>query len=339
MLSRSQRQIALLGAAYVAAAFLPDVGIWLRGEWSFELAAAPFTSSPVHFLLAFLLFSLGIKSGGNWLAQWRKLLRGLAVFWTIRTAAVLAILAAMWSYTIIVGPVADAISLLAIGMLLAVTLPAAGSSAGWIVRAHADAPMGAAVVAGSTLTSVAMTTVLLSLPLPQQTESSQVFSAIHSAFQPDFAIAWVCLPLLAGMIAQFLLRRSGRDIKSRHFDTPSLVALLLLNYANGAVCLPQLLARGQFGAVVATALVALVGTFALREAADRFARLYFPDRAAADSLGITTAMSNTGLGLIIATTAVPDEPLVPLALIGFTFGQHAVAAWRADPVLNEPSED
>jgi BASS family bile acid:Na+ symporter len=106
----------------------------------------------------------------------------------------------------------------------------------------------------------------------------------------------------------------------------SATVLLLLNYANASLALPQVVADfhpQRLSWLVAVTLGVCATTFLSGWLLARAGRL---EPAARHSLVFGIGMKNTGIALTLAALWVESQPLATVAIIAYTLTQHMLAA-------------
>src|SRR5262249_2788298 len=137
------------------------------------------------------------------------------------------------------------------------------------------------------------------------------------------------LPSVLGILGRRLIGAGKIDSTRPHLKLVNSVTLLLLNYGNGAVALPQAVAYPDwdFLAVILGAAVALcVASFS---AGWGLGRLFGADRPRRTALMFGLGMNNTGSGRVLSGTGVAAHPRALLPLSVHPLGQHLVAGAAA----------
>jgi bile acid:Na+ symporter, BASS family len=148
---------------------------------------------------------------------------------------------------------------------------------------------------------------------------------LASAGSRSFVVLAVVLPSAIGIIGRVVVgpQRVARALPA--LKLANLVDLLVLNYANAAAALPQVVTRPDWdflALIVAITVVMCAGAFVTGWAIPR--ALHAP-RADQISLMFGMGMNNNGTGLVLASTALADHPLVLLPIIAYNLIQQIVA--------------
>jgi BASS family bile acid:Na+ symporter len=135
----------------------------------------------------------------------------------------------------------------------------------------------------------------------------------------------VLSPSLLGMGGRVVLGADRVATASPLLKLVNAVTLLVLNYANASVSLPQAVADPDWDFLAVT-LAIVVGLCACAFGAGwQLARLLRADAAQRASLMFGLGMNNNGTGLVLASLALADHPRVLLPIICYNLVQHLVA--------------
>jgi len=313
-------------AAYGGAALWPAYGNWLRG---LALGELPFTSDPLtatHLLLGTLLLCVGISIRPDETRQLWRMSRlvacGLIGAWLLPAAALGLLLVCCG-----MAPDSQTWRAFLTGAILVVAMPPANSASVW--SEVSGGPAGAAVsaIVLGTLVSPLMT------PIVMAGCSGGAGTALESAEMArslEVLVAFVVLPTVLGIGLRMLFgllparRAAGALAVSR---LTSMLALLVLNYANAAAAAPQLVADGSPLAALTVSLLTML------LCATVFGLGWLLSRpAAGDDAGrratflYVTGMKNTGAALTLATHLLAATPLAVLVPVFYTIAQHLAAA-------------
>jgi BASS family bile acid:Na+ symporter len=316
----------LLGS-YAVAALYPGPGLVLRGV-SFGRVTALGVTTTFNLpavLLAFLLLSAGL---GMQTGQLRNLLRhplGLA-------AGLVANLAVPVAYVFLVSQSlrawhnAHEVQDILVGLALVASMPIAGSSTAWSQNANGDLALSLGLVLLSTLLSPVTTPVALhSVGWMAEGDYAEDLHELAAGGAGGFLALAVLMPSLLGIgirvtAGEALVNRARPVLKLLNS-----LDLLLLNYSNAAVSLPQAVAEPDWDFLAVVLLVTLtlcVVAFAAGWLVASWVRADRPQRA---SLMFGLGMNNNGTGLVLASLALADHPRVLLPIIFYNLVQHLVA--------------
>jgi BASS family bile acid:Na+ symporter len=221
----------------------------------------------------------------------------------------------------------DEVQNILVGLALVASMPIAGSSTAWSQNANGSMALSLGLVLGSTLLSPITTPLALhAVGWLAEGDYAARLHELASGGAGAFLGVCVVLPSLLGVAGRWALgeERSARirpDLKLLNS-----LNLLLLNYANAAVSLPEAVSNpdGDFVAVTLGLVLALcVLAFAVGA---WLARLFGADGGQRISLMFGLGMNNNGTGLVLASLALADHPRVMLPIILYNLVQHLVAA-------------
>ena len=248
--------LLLLLAAYAAATWLPGPGLAARG-WN--ILSLPI--KPPEVLLAALLFSAGLCSSPGALTSIMRTRGRFVVLasaaWLLPLAAVLLAVGVLWGLL-------NCPPQVALGMVVIASMPVANSSVGWSTMMGGSVTLSIALLVVGTALSPVLT------PLAIGAGATTLGTAEQSSTQTPwssgmgvFFLTWVLAPVLLGVLIAGRLGPESRTWLKPIARRASFVILLLLNYLNGAPCLPPLAERPQLlGWPVLGASCLLVVSFA-----------------------------------------------------------------------------
>lgn len=326
-----QRFIWLLVASYVLAGVFPAFGLWIR-------SASLLGIHLPMLMLGFLLFNAGM---GVQLAELKHLLHkpgGLIWGLTVNLAAPICFI---WlvMLTMRVWHNPDEVQNILVGLALVASMPIAGSSTAWSQNANGNLALSLGLVLISTLLSPLTTPIALhSVGLMTTGDYSEDLHELAGSGTGWFLAVAVIAPSVLGIASRFVLgNQQVASVKPRLKMANALV-LLLLNYANAAVSLPEAVSNPD-----ADFVFVIVAITSLLCAANFFfgwliAYLRRADRSERASLMFGLGMNNNGTGLVLASMALADHPRVLLPIIVYNLIQHLVAAC-VDSLILRPDCD
>lgn len=314
--------IGLLVASYVLAAVFPGPGEWMRGLGAGSApAAVRFSLVMVSVLLFCGAVSVELKKLRELSQRPAGVAIALAGVWIppLIAVAAWAAIASAWLST------GDAAAL-AVGLALAGAMPVANSAVAWTHQSGGSLvwALGLVVLSISVcpwVTPAVMRLMGLTLSGAQADQANLLVGRFTGAV----FLVWVLGPTLVGFVTRRVVGAARIDASKSGLTLVSAAALLLLNYANAAGALPELLHEPDWRLLGVTVLAAvtlpLAGVLPARSLA-RWAGVSGHARTAWEySLG----MKNTGLALGLAGAALGDQPVVVLAILAVTLTQHVVA--------------
>jgi BASS family bile acid:Na+ symporter len=275
-------------------------------------------------LLALILFSAALLTEAwqirSVLGQPQILIAALLAVWI--GPALLVTLASAVVPWVLAGGATDG---LLVGLALVAAMPVANSSVGWTQNVDGNLALGLALVVLSISLSPLVTPGLLTiLGMTLAPHERSYCEALVNEFSGWFFVIWVVLPTAAGFVCRYLV--APRQVAAVHgwLAIASAVALLVLNYINSAVALPELgdvrpaLLVTTFLLTAALSVVGLMLGWAI-------ARAVRAPTSTRDALMFGLSMKHTGLALILAGTALPNQPLAILMIVLATLMQHLLA--------------
>jgi BASS family bile acid:Na+ symporter len=322
-----RRFLGLLLSSYAAAALWPAPGLWLR---SVSFGRVTFLQEEVTLSLPVLMLALLLANAGLGVqtAQLRGLagrpgvlLAGLAANLALPAAFIFGVTQAMRCWH---NP--DELQYILVGLALVASMPIAGSSTAWSQNARGNVALSLGLVLGSTVLSPLSTPVALhAVGLMASGDYARVLHALAASGTGGFLALGVVLPSLLGILGHRAAGAARIAAVTPHLKLANAVVLLVLNYSNAAVSLPQAVADPDwdslavlFAVVVSLCVLGFAGGWWL-------ARLLRADAAQRTALMFGLGMTNNGTGLVLASTALAAHPRVLLPIICYNLVQHLVA--------------
>jgi predicted Na+-dependent transporter len=314
--------LVLLIGVYGLAAFAPGWGAAARG--------ISFTSVPLGgrvtipaALLGVLLFSAGLGTNVTSLFRLRRfslaLTAGVAAGCLLGPAVVGVLIVAARG----VGS-SSALAACSAGLALVAIMPPANSSAAWTQNARGSLPLCLAMLLAATLLCPGIAPAVLAWLTDLQGAASAAHP-LQGAGGTLLLLLWVVAPIGLGLAARCCLRRGVVERLGPVLGLSNTAILLVLNYCQASLALPQL--RSGAGQVWLIAAATSMGFTACL-----FAGGWLVGRAIGASdeerlaLLFNLGMKNTGAALALGGTALASQPAAMLAIIFCTLSQHVLAA-------------
>jgi BASS family bile acid:Na+ symporter len=317
----------LLLGSYAVAALCPAVGLWIRSVsfGRFGIVGQDTELTLSMLMLAFLLLNAGL---GVQTAQLRTLLRSPSVLLAGLVANLLMPIALTYGLIQAMrfwhNP--DEVQNLLVGLALVASMPIAGSSTAWSQNSNGNLALSLGLVVSSTLLSPLTTPLTLqSASLMTTGEYAQALRELAVYGSEGFLVAGVLAPAVLGIGLSRAIGEARIASARPAVKLANSVNLLLLNYSNASVALPQTVAEPDwdFLAVILASVVLLcVFSFATGWLV---ARLLRTDAAQGTSLMFGLGLNNNGTGLVLASMALSGQPRVMLPIILYNLIQHLVA--------------
>jgi bile acid:Na+ symporter, BASS family len=315
----------LLVGCYILAAVWPQPGLAMR-EWQWTpttLPAARFTLPLV--LLSLLLFCAAVQTD---VAQVRAIgSRPWALLWgtlTVWVAPVVLFLAA----AVCVPLVADGASTagILVGLALVASMPVANSSVGWTQLVRGNLALSLALVLVTIFLCPWVTPWMLGwLRLTLSTPDQTHFQTLIDSFSGAFFIIWVVLPTAAGLACRHALGKERVAAIASWLTLTSVASLLMLNYVNAALALPEVFEHSRIAVLAITAILAAAVSAIGMAAGWCVARVMRLDHETRLSLMFGLGMKHTGLALLLAGAVLAQERLAILMIVLATLAQHLLA--------------
>lgn len=316
-----------LVGSYTISAIWPTAGLWIRNLTFGDLYIfnEQLHVSLLLLLLATLMFNagLGVKTSHlTSLAQKaRVLLAGLTANLIIPMAYIflVTLIMRLWH-----NPV-EAQHIL-IGLALVAAMPIAGASTAWAQNSNGNLALSLGLVLASTLLSPVLTPIALYAFGEMATEEyEQVIHSLAEYGSGAFLSLWIVLPSLLGLGVRFVTSDTHLTAIMPFLKLINSIVLLLLNYSNGSVSLPQAIADRDYDFLAVT--LAITGGLCFTAFASGYglSRLFKVDDAEGISLMYGLGMNNNGTGLVLASLVLASYPRVMVPIIFYNLVQHLVA--------------
>jgi BASS family bile acid:Na+ symporter len=320
--------IWVIVGSYLIAALFPGLGLLIRqvNLGHLNLMGAEIDLTLPRIMLATLLFNAGLG------VRQQALVR-MAARPSLLLGGVLGNVLVPLLYIVVIAlPMrgwhnADEVQQILVGLALVAAMPIAGSSTAWAQNANGNLALSLGLVLMTTLLSPLLTPLILHVAGFVTTgDFSSDLHQLASGGVVSFLGIWVLLPSALGLLTR-------RAIGETHFaesrDALKLInylVLILLNYSNAALTLPDALARHDLD-FLALILAIVTALCLLAFASGSLVALFFSaDRDSRASLMFGLGMKNNGTGLVLAAAALPNHPQVMLPIILYNLVQHLVAS-------------
>jgi len=323
------RFIWVILASYGIAAVLPGFGIWIRGATLGGGLARDdglMLSLPV-LMLATLLFNAGLGVDTNEL-------RNLAKKPLVLADGVAGNLAAPLGFILVLSLVmaswhnADELQQILTGLALVASMPIAGSSTAWAQNASGNLSLSLGLIVLTTVLSPVLTPLVLhTVGFVTTGDYSEDLHTLASGGVGAFLGLWVILPSALGISVRRIAGDQRIAAIKPYVKLTNYLVLVLLNYANASLTLPQAVAHPDpdlFAAILLITLALCVTTFGAGYLLARYLRV---DRDSTVSLMFGLGMNNNGTGLVLASMALAEHPQVMLPIIFYNLVQHLVASF------------
>ncbi|QDV17169.1 Sodium Bile acid symporter family protein [Gimesia panareensis] len=312
------RFIWLLLGSYVVAAFFPELGLSIRSlSWG--------SISLPMIMLGFLLFNAGL---GVELSALRKLKQDpLPLAWGLSAnlcIPICYIACVMLTMQLWHNP--DEVQHILVGLALVASMPIAGSSTAWSQNSNGNMAISLGMVLFSTFLSPLATPLALhTVGFMTTGDYSEDLHELAGSQTGWFLLIAVILPSALGILCHQLMGKERVKARKANLKLFNSAILLLLNYSNASVSLPQAIANPDYDflavTLVITSLLCAIAFFA----GWVISRLKHTDKADQIALMFGLGMNNNGTGLVLASMALADHPGVLLPIIFYNLVQHLIA--------------
>ena len=322
------RFIWLLLGSYVVAAVFPDLGLWMKNVSFGQITLFKEKTKLVLpvLLLSFLLFNAGL---GVQASQLRTLFRTpltlIAGLFANLFVPVLFIFAVSQTMRLWYNP--DEVQNILVGLALVAAMPIAGSSTAWSQNSNGNITLSLGLVLLSTFTSpITTSAVLHSVGLMATGSYAEALHKLAASGTTGFLAISVILPSLFGIAIHSILGKARIAVIKPDLKLTNSFVLLLLNYCNASLALPQAVDDLDWPFLLVTLLI-VTGLCVLTFLAGWWlSRLLQTDASNRASLMFGLGMNNNGKGLVLASLALAGHPRVLLPIIFYNLVQHLVAS-------------
>lgn len=314
-------------SAYAIAAVFPTVGLWIRNVTFGELSIfqAKLHVSLLLLLLATLMFNagLGVKT-----SHLKSLLQKTRVLFAGLTANLVIPMTYIFLVTLIMQlwyEPEEAQHIL-VGLALVAAMPIAGASTAWAQNSNGNLALSLGLVLSSTVLSPVITPMALYVFGEMASEEYEAVLHHLAAYGSGaFLGFWVVLPSMLGLSVRLAVPEVRLTPVIPFIKLINAIVLLLLNYSNAAVSLPQAVADRDYDFLAVTLGLTTGLCFAAFASGYGLSRLFKVDQAERISLVYGLGMNNNGTGLVLASLVLASYPQVMVPIIFYNLVQHLVA--------------
>jgi BASS family bile acid:Na+ symporter len=213
-----------------------------------------------------------------------------------------------------------------VGLALVAAMPIAGASTAWAQNSNGNLVLSLGLVLSSTLLSPVMTPVALYVFGEMASEEYEAVLHDLAAYGSGaFLSFWVVLPSMLGLSVRLAVPEVRLIPVIPFIKLINAIVLLLLNYSNASVSLPQAVADRDYDFLAVTLGLTTGLCFAAFASGYELSRLFKVDRAERISLVYGLGMNNNGTGLVLASLVLASYPQVMVPIIFYNLVQHLVA--------------
>jgi bile acid:Na+ symporter, BASS family len=151
---------------------------------------------------------------------------------------------------------------------------------------------------------------------------SGLLAPLSARFVVGFFALWVILPAATGSLFRCAMDTDCFEKIKPKLKLLNLVVLLILNYANASLSLPDVLRNPDAGYLVIITILTALLCVANFGSASIVSRLFQVDSAERASLFFALGMTNNGAGLVLVASASAAAGEIMLPLILYNLAQH-----------------
>jgi BASS family bile acid:Na+ symporter len=215
---------------------------------------------------------------------------------------------------------------LLVGLALVAAMPIAGASTAWAQNSNGNLALSLGLVLLSTVLSPFITP--MALYVFGEMASEVYETVLHNLAEygsGTFLGFWVVLPSLLGLCVRLAVPERLLTAVMPHIKLINALVLLMLNYSNASVSLPQVVAEPDMDFLAVTFGITTGLCITAFAAAYWLSCLFKTDPADRVSLMYRLRMNNNGTGLVLASLALASFPRVMVPIILYNIVQHLVA--------------
>ncbi|HZD12758.1 MAG TPA: bile acid:sodium symporter [Candidatus Binatus sp.] len=313
--------------AYAIAAVYPTLGLWIRNTSFGEITIAQ-EKTPISLLmimLAALMFNagLGVKTSHLRTVTQKKL-----VLFAGLTANLVIPMAYIFGVTLVMRFWYEPIEAqhILVGLALVAAMPIAGGSTAWAQNSNGNLALSLGLVFFSTVLSPIVTPVALQVFGEMATDEYEaVLHGVAAYGSGTFLGLWIVMPSLLGLLMQLTVRDAWLTAAMPYVKLINSIDLLLLNYSNASVSLPQVVTDPDIDFLAVTLGFAMGLCLTAFASGYGLSRMFKTDQAERVSLMYGLGMNNNGTGLILASLALASYPRVMVPIIFYNLVQHLAA--------------
>jgi BASS family bile acid:Na+ symporter len=213
-----------------------------------------------------------------------------------------------------------------VGLALVAAMPIAGASTAWAQNSNGNLALSLGLVLSSTVLSPVITPVALHVFGEMASEEYETVLRDLAAYgSAGFLGIWIVLPSILGLCVRFAVPEAQLTAVMPFIKLINSIVLLLLNYSNASVSLPQAVADRDFDFLAVTLGITAGLCFTAFGSGYGLSRLFKVDQAERISLMYGLGMNNNGTGLVLAAIVLSSYPRVMVPIIFYNLVQHLVA--------------
>ena len=146
-------------------------------------------------------------------------------------------------------------------------------------------------------------------------EYEKILQGLAAYGSGAFLGLWVVLPSLRGIAVRLIISKDWQTSKMHYLKFINNIVLLLMNYSNASVSLPQAIADRDYDFLACTFAISAGLCLTLFAAGYVMSRLFTLEQDDSTLLMFGREMNNNGTGLVLASLALPSYPNIMVPII------------------------
>ncbi len=317
----------LLGCYALAIAF-PAAGDWLRETVVAENLLFGSSLKIPLLLLSVLFFNIGTDLA----RQGRKSQATVSSVGIVVAGGWLVPVILLWiTRPLFAQALPDWTHELFIGLVLVTAMPIANSSTAWAHNLGGDVGHSVLSLIWSTLLAPIVSALIVSWLWLEGSQGTGLKETLSTQILTGL-FCCVVLPIAIGALVARLRHRPDDRPNGDVGKLLNMAILLILNYSNAALALPQAFRQRQFGPLLlAFGCVTLTCACSLGAARliSKWRKWSMP---LATSAALSMSMKNTGTVLVLAGSVLTPGSMAILVIVGYTLVQHMFVSIAIGPV-------
>lgn len=225
-----------------------------------------------------------------------------------------------------------------VGLALVAAMPIAGASTAWAQNSNGNLALSLGLVLASTVLSPLLTPIALYVFGEMATEEfERVIHSVAAYGSGMFLGLWIVLPSLFGLAVRFLAPKAQLTAILPFVKLINSIVLLLLNYSNGSVSLPQAIAERDYDFLAVTLAITAGLCVTAFSSGYWLSRMFKVAEAERVSLMYGLGMNNNGTGLVLASLVLASYPQVMVPIILHNLVPHLVAGGVHEVMGRKPA--
>jgi bile acid:Na+ symporter, BASS family len=318
--------IGFLISSYIFAGFFPRFGEWLR---SISLGHVSGLGETTSLSLTMVLLAVLLLNASLSLEKIRDLIRSPQLLLAGLGANLLLPIIVLYfaSFLLTVGGTPEHLQAIIVALALLSTVPVAGASTAYTQNTDGDVPLAVGLVLVSILFSPWLMPISLHfINVVAVGDYTPALAQLKGGAPTLVLLLSVLLPSVLGLGLRPLLGAHRIQSAKPTLKLTNSICLLLLNYTNASIALPQVFASPEWGFLI----IAL--TFAILLCSIDFlagwwlGRLLKAKTAQCCALMFGVGMNNNGTALVLASLAFVNQPKILVPIILYNLVQNIIAS-------------